>query len=229
MRQHRPHRHTCGAARGQLLHEQQWRAMNKEHTTADDEHMQPHTCGHADEGSEDQHSWAHQAADGRDDARMPLVKRQPPRRPRILEPATSAGRWTRGDWHGTQEASGIHAVLLLLAAFLAGCVAAPAPAYQSESTAAWADVQALMPAVMKTVDAAMTLMSWLTRKMLRSRKPVNLPAGRGGHDARWAVQHGRADVACACTGSRCSAVSHSDMRGLVQQCNSPPAPRAEDR
>lgn len=69
--------------------------------------------------------------------------------------------------------------------------AATAAAHQSESTAASAEVQALMPAVMNTVDAAITLRSLLTRKMQRSRKPRNLPAGRvrrWGAAAGWAFR-----------------------------------------
>ena len=161
------------------------------------------TCRHADQGPKDQHQGAHDAADGWDDARVPLVEGQPPRRPSILEPVGGAG-CTRGNKMRQllqMQSREPHRARSGCRYAPFGCChrssALPLQArpsccgpHQSDSTAASADVQADMPAVMNTVDAAITLRSWLTRKMLRSRKPRNLPARGGsrvGKDAAVAV------------------------------------------
>lgn len=62
------------------------------------------------------------------------------------------------------------------ARFFCRCHVLTRPPHQSPSTAACAQLQADMPAVMSTVEAAYTSVSLFTRKIERNRKPRNLPA-----------------------------------------------------
>lgn len=196
----------------------------------------PPTCWHADEGTKDEDERAHEAAGGWDEARVLLMNNEAARRCCVPEPAALEGcvGWGRGK-HVHMMQCGTITQLGLAEACCSrgnckGCSACwncrpcdatacpchlfrPTAAHQSDRTAARALVEALMPAAMKTVDAAITLRSLLTRKMLRSRKPRNLPAG-APHG--WGGQMS-AGGAVAAQATRCIGHVHMESSATADQ------------